>query len=178
MFWLTQGHTEARNASVSLYQQLSHAQSRFSNNFTGQGSFITCMPLACDKGASGWLNPTFGGWRIFPDKEEFRDALALRYNKYVPDLPSGCSCGNPSNPSHTMDCKKGGIVQARHDNLRNSGSPIWGGQRYCYRATSRADYRGSIQPADISQYRWRNTTGCKSKRLLQARPREKCIFRY
>ena len=53
------------------------------------------------------------------NKEEFRDALALKYNKFIPGLPSRCPCGNPFNPSHAMDCKKGGFVHTRHDNLRN-----------------------------------------------------------
>ena len=53
------------------------------------------------------------------NKEEFRDALALRYDKFIPGLPSRCPCGNHFNPSHAMDCKNGGFVHARHDNLRN-----------------------------------------------------------
>ena len=74
----------ARNASVSLYQHLSHSQFR-------------TVSLACNKG----------------------DALALRYDKFMPGMPSRCICGNPFNPSQAMDCKKGGFVHARHDNLRH-----------------------------------------------------------
>ena len=29
------------------------------------------------------------------------------------------ACRKPFNPSYAMDCKKGGFVRARHDNLRN-----------------------------------------------------------
>ena len=96
----------ARNASVSLYQHLSHTQFRI-------------VSLACNKGASGWLNVLplqDEGFSL--NKEEFRDALTLRYDKFIPGLPSRCPCGNPFNPSHAMDCKKGGFVHARHDNLR------------------------------------------------------------
>ena len=98
---------KARNASVSLYQHLSHTQFR-------------TVSLVCNKGASGWLNVLpleDEGFSL--NKEEFRDALALRYDKFISGLPSRCPCGNPFNPNHAKDCKKGGFVHARHDNLRH-----------------------------------------------------------
>ena len=97
----------AKNASVSLYQHLSHTQFR-------------TVSLTCNKGASGWLNVLpleDEGFTL--NKEEFRDALALKYNKFIPGLPSRCPSGNPFNPSHAMDCKKGGFVHTCHDNLRH-----------------------------------------------------------
>ena len=97
----------ASTSSLSVDIQLSQEQLR-------------TISLARDKGASGWLN-------VLPlqeegfcmNKEEFRDALALRYNKYIPDLPSICPCGKPFDPYHAMECKKGGFIHARHDQMRN-----------------------------------------------------------
>ena len=43
----------------------------------------------------------------------------MRYNKYIPDLPSICPCGKPFDPYHAMECKKGGFIHARHDQMRN-----------------------------------------------------------
>ena len=94
-------------ASISLHHQLSVDQSR-------------TVLLACDKGASGWLNAVplqNEGFAL--NKKEFRDALALRYDKYIPDLASNCPCRVPFNTNHAMDCKKGGFIHAQHDNLRN-----------------------------------------------------------
>lgn len=53
------------------------------------------------------------------NKQEFRDSLRLRYNLPLQDLPSTCACGEPSNVSHVLSCKKGGFVTQRHDGLRN-----------------------------------------------------------
>ena len=52
------------------------------------------------KGASGLLNvlPLEDEGYVL-NKEEFRDALALRYNKSIPNLPSQCPCGKSFNPT-------------------------------------------------------------------------------
>ena len=61
----------ARSASASLYQHLSHTQFR-------------TVSLTCNKEASGWLNVLpLEDERFSLNKEEFRDALALRYDKFV-----------------------------------------------------------------------------------------------
>ena len=52
-------------------------------------------------------------------KEEFRDAMAMRYNKQILGLPSKCACGSNFEPVHDLDCKKGGFIHSRHDQLRN-----------------------------------------------------------
>ena len=48
---------------------------------------LRTVTLARDKGASGWLNvlPLEDEGYVL-NKEEFRDALALRYNKSIPNL--------------------------------------------------------------------------------------------
>ena len=52
------------------------------------------------------------------NKEEFSDALRLRYNIQLEDLPSTCRCGNPFNVSHALICKTGGFIHQRHDNIK------------------------------------------------------------
>ena len=49
---------------------------------------------------------------------EFRDALCLRYLKPLLDLPPVCDgCGVPFTTSHALDCKKGGLIVQRHNEI-------------------------------------------------------------
>ena len=98
--------TRIKNMADSLDQRLSPEQLRTAT-------------LARDKGESGWLNILQledEGYVL--NKEEFRDALALRYNKSIPNLPSLCPCGKSFNHTHAMVCKTGGFIHARHDNVK------------------------------------------------------------
>ena len=53
------------------------------------------------------------------NKQEFRDAVALRYNLPINGLPEFCVCGDKFNTEHAMTCKKGGFVSMRHNELRD-----------------------------------------------------------
>ena len=65
--------------------------------------------LAAEKGASSWLT-------VIPVKEmdlnlnkrEFKDAVHLRYDWQINDVPNVCICGEPFNVDHAMICKRGG----------------------------------------------------------------------
>ena len=75
---------------------------------------------ARDKGASSWLNALpIEDMSFSLNKEEFRDALRLRYNLNLENLPTRCPCGQPFNVTHALSCKKGGFVNERHDNVKN-----------------------------------------------------------
>ncbi len=71
-------------------------------------------------GASSWLS-------VRPLKEhnfnlskgEFNDAVNLRYDKPLKNLPSKCACGNTFTITHAMNCHRGGFINNRHDNIRN-----------------------------------------------------------
>ena len=73
-----------------------------------------------EPGASSWLGALpleSQGFNL--TKGEFQDALALRYNKPVKNLPSKCPCDAVFTPTHAMNCHRGGFVNARHDSIRN-----------------------------------------------------------
>jgi len=75
---------------------------------------------AKEKGASSWLSTLpleDQGFTL--NKGEFRDALAIRYNAPLRGLPSRCPCGQPFDMNHAMNCKRGGLVTIRHNNIRD-----------------------------------------------------------
>ena len=72
------------------------------------------------KGASNWLSTLPLEEQGFTlTKNEFRDALALRYSKNIRGLPSKCPCGQSFNVNHGLNCKRGGFVIMRHNNIRD-----------------------------------------------------------
>ena len=53
------------------------------------------------------------------NKGQFADALCIRYNQPIRNLPSKCPCGEKFDVEHALSCKKGGFIAQRHDNLRD-----------------------------------------------------------
>ena len=49
-------------------------------------------------------------------KSESRDALRIRYNKQLQEMPSKYPYCYDLN--HTMNCKRGGFIVMRHNNVR------------------------------------------------------------
>ena len=66
------------------------------------------VDLAPETGAPSWLT-------VIPVKEidlnlnkrEFKDAVHLRYDWQINDVPNVCICGEPFNVDHAMICKRG-----------------------------------------------------------------------
>ena len=72
-----------------------------------------------EKGASSWLNAMpikSQGYAL--DKQSFRDAIFTRYGIPLQKLPSHCVCGNPYSVEHALNCKKGGFISSRHNEVR------------------------------------------------------------
>ena len=80
----------------------------------------TFLNLACGKGASSFLSclPLESAGYIF-NKVEFRDSLCVRYNWPLPDIPRFCACGEKTGVDHSCVCKLGGLINMRHDNVRD-----------------------------------------------------------
>ena len=78
------------------------------------------VELAKEKGASNWLT-------VIPIKEmnfnlnkrEFRDAIKLRYDWEIDDLPALCTCGDLFTVDHAMVCRHGGLIIQRHNEIRD-----------------------------------------------------------
>ena len=76
------------------------------------------IEMCLEKGAPNWLSALplkEAGFSL--NKLEFRDAIALRYDRPVPRLSDISACGNEFTRDHTMICKTGGFVSLRHNEL-------------------------------------------------------------
>ena len=52
---------------------------------------------------------------------EFRDGLSLRYGKPLLHLLPNCDgCGAPFTVNHALDCKRGGLIVQRHNEIRDT----------------------------------------------------------
>ena len=52
---------------------------------------------------------------------EFRDSLALRYHRPLLRLPALCDgCGSQFSTGHALDCRKGGLVIQRHNEITDA----------------------------------------------------------
>ena len=73
-----------------------------------------------ETGASNWLSSLPIKAKGFSlNKQEFFDALALRYGWPIKDLPDLCPCGKPFTQHHAMICSKGGFICNRHNEVRD-----------------------------------------------------------
>ncbi len=78
------------------------------------------LHVGCEKGASTWLNVLpLSEERLLLSKSEFRDALAIRFDLRVRNLPIHCVCSQLFTIDHAMGCKTGGYIAYRHDSIRN-----------------------------------------------------------
>ena len=60
-------------------------------------------------------------------EQEWKDALFLRYGLETPDLPHYCNGCNTTLPiCHSLECKWGGLVTARHNDLRDGVTDLAG----------------------------------------------------
>ena len=72
------------------------------------------------RGASGWLTALpLKEHGLVLNKQQFRDALFLRYNIPLENISSTCACGQSNTIEHSLSCALGGYVYMRHNNLRN-----------------------------------------------------------
>ena len=81
---------------------------------------LRVVKQAQEKGAGSWLSVISLEEQGFTlTKSEFRDSLALRYNRALRGLPSQCPCGQKFDINHALNCKKGGFVIIRHNIIRD-----------------------------------------------------------
>ena len=53
------------------------------------------------------------------NKREFRDAVYLRYDWQINDIPSACVCWDKFGADHAVICRRGGFIIQRQNELRD-----------------------------------------------------------
>ena len=122
---VTQGNTlpdpdEVKTARAEVHKQNTNLEKQREEIImsTTSGSTKKAVDKAKEKGASSWLSTLPLDDQGFTlNKGEFRDALAIRYNKDLRSLPTKCPCGQSFNLNHALNCKRGGLVIIRHNNI-------------------------------------------------------------
>ena len=80
---------------------------------------------ACEKGSSAWLSALpLKRLGYILNKQEFYDAICLRYGWSIPNTPKYCGCGQWNSFDHILICKKGGYVAMRHNMLRDTEAKL------------------------------------------------------
>ena len=117
------------------------------------------IEILAEKGSSSWLTALpleeHGFWL---KKQDFRDALALRYDWQLHNIPSTCICGTDFSPDHAMTCSFGGFPTIRHNELRDFiGSVV---SEVCHDV----EIEPLLQPLDGEVFQARSTTTSQEAR--------------
>jgi len=85
----------------------------------------TVMQHQSQKGASLWLTTLpVENLGFVMNAQEFHDALCLRYNLTLSNMPPFCACGKENSIDHALCCMKGGYTVMRHNNVRDTEAAL------------------------------------------------------
>ena len=86
---------------------------------------LRLLESSCERVASNWLTclpiEVYG---FSLNKQEFKDAICLRYRWALDRILLQCPCGSQFSVNHAMASKKGGFIHARHNEIRDMTASI------------------------------------------------------
>ena len=103
---------------AALQSKITEAKDIF-NTYTGSKGPLEEKTLLRAANTGHWLTvmPTITSGCLL-SSQEWRDAFCLRYARVPPDFPIKCDgCGGKFSVDHALDCKKGGLVISRHNEM-------------------------------------------------------------
>ena len=101
-----------KDSLETIRNNLREAQCKLNeiSQLPGSSTWLSGMPVADH---CFWLT-----------KREFWDAICLRYDWQLTNTPSRCACGTTFSVTHALSCMLGGFVTLRHNELRDTLSPL------------------------------------------------------
>lgn len=105
-----------------VHQDKLHAIEHRANELRGQlpVNLQRSFDLSCEMGASSWLTVLpLQDHGFLLHKQEFIDALCMRYQWPLKLPPQYCVCGAPFSYDHAMICSHGGLTFFRHNAIRD-----------------------------------------------------------
>ena len=85
-----------------------------------RGSPEKRMAELSSKHTNSWLHAMpIAAQRRYLLKNEFQEALRLRFGMKIEGVALKCACGYTNTTIHANNCKVGGYVTRRHDVMRN-----------------------------------------------------------
>ena len=78
------------------------------------------LDILCQKGASSWLTALpLEEFHYTLSKQEFTDAVQMRYKHPIRDRPQICACSKANTIDHALSCAMGGYRDMRHNQIRD-----------------------------------------------------------
>ena len=78
------------------------------------------LDILCQKGASSWLTALpLEEFHYTLSKQEFTDAVLMRYKHPIRDRPQICACSKANTIDHALSCAMGGYRDMRHNQIRD-----------------------------------------------------------
>jgi hypothetical protein len=116
---------EVKEAKTSIATTKSDKFKHLQEELTKIESLSTIIKHQSQKGASIWLTTLpVESLGFVMNSQEFQDALCLRYNLPVKNMPPFCACGKRNSVDHALCCMKGGYTVMRHNNVRDTEAAL------------------------------------------------------
>ena len=96
-------------------------------------------------------------------KVDFRDSLYLRYGWDITNTPRFCDCGAKNDHNHILNCKRGGYVNYRHNNVRDSVA------EYLRLVTSDVKIEPLLTPIESPSFQQKGNNADKARLDISAR---------
>ena len=127
------------------------------------------LEQAKERGASSWLTALpLKVLNYVLNKQEFQDGIQLRYGWSVKGMPAYCSCGKKNSIYHALDCKLGGYVSMRHDNIRDTLA-------YFIREAKCKDVRVEPSLLPVNALNFKNMTNTHDEARLDISAVSRCV---
>jgi hypothetical protein len=118
-------HKEVQTEKSSIAKSKLASFKKQQENLALDEYLHTVIQHQSQKGASLWLTTLpVENLGFVMNAQEFQDALCLRYNLPLSNMPPYCACGKANSIDHALCCMKGGYTVMRHNNVRDTEAAL------------------------------------------------------